>query len=218
MVVASKGAWRGARAQAVSLGGDGCSERLPEPQPEFHGESLRRCSATSGVSWMCWCGDGLLLGQLARTGRPVVGVEPDRVAIAAARRRGAGVSNAAVVEAGYMLEVGGVLYVLGLARIDLAGTSPSRSGRCRGRESSALCAASSGRTQTLRITFEEALRDVGQCLWEPGSTAARTTASPWIERRHQTDPRQLPSAGGIDQGEATSCSLARAWRTISNGR
>ena len=51
-----------------------------------------------GLSWTSGCGDGLLLGRLARTGRPAVGVEPDPVAAALARRRYAGVSNAAVVE------------------------------------------------------------------------------------------------------------------------
>ena len=68
----------------------------------FHNEILRKCSATSGAVLDVGCGDGLLLGRLARTGRPVVGVEPDPVAAALARRRCSGVSNAAVVEADFM--------------------------------------------------------------------------------------------------------------------
>ena len=119
--------------------------------PAFHDEILRKSSATSGAVLDVGCGDGLLLARMARTGRPVVGIEPDSSAANLARQRCTAFSNVGVVEADFlhadldrssfgfvtmiatlhhmdtraalsraadMLNTGGVLYVLGLTRIE----------------------------------------------------------------------------------------------------
>ncbi len=64
----------------------------------FHVEILRRCDETVGDVLDIGCGDGLLLSRMARTGRHVVGIEPDPQAAERARRRCANLTNVNLVE------------------------------------------------------------------------------------------------------------------------
>jgi len=67
----------------------------------FHPEILRRCAATTGDVLDVGCGDGLLVARIARTGRPVVGIERDPGAADVARRRCADLPRVAIVESGF---------------------------------------------------------------------------------------------------------------------
>lgn len=67
----------------------------------FHPEILRRCATTSGAILDVGCGDGLLVSKLARTGRPVVGLEPDPTAAALAHQRCDDLPSVTIVESGF---------------------------------------------------------------------------------------------------------------------